>query len=62
MYNGDVWGGFNTSGHAVAINTDSQNPTVSLKLHKSWSEGGDYLPRITLWSMPSLLGLLMQWA
>ncbi|NQZ11869.1 MAG: hypothetical protein HRT35_32350, partial [Algicola sp.] len=38
------WGGYNASGHTIAINTDSQNPTVSLKLHKSWSQGGDYLP------------------
>jgi FtsP/CotA-like multicopper oxidase with cupredoxin domain len=44
MYNGDVWGGFNASGHTIAINTEGENPTVSLKLHKSWSEGGDYLP------------------
>ena len=43
-YNGDQWGGFNASGHALAIDIDPQNPTVSLKLHKSWAEGGDYVP------------------
>jgi hypothetical protein len=44
MYNGNVWGGFNASGHALAINTVGDSPTASFKLHKSWSEGGDYLP------------------
>ena len=44
MYNGNEWGGFNASGHALAIDTTSETPTVSMKLHKSWAEGGDYLP------------------
>lgn len=43
-YNGDIWGGLNASGHLVALDTDSENPTVTLKLHKSWSGEGDYLP------------------
>jgi FtsP/CotA-like multicopper oxidase with cupredoxin domain len=43
-YNGSVWGGFMESGHAIAIDTDSDQPTVTLKLHKSWAEDADYLP------------------
>ncbi|MFT5161892.1 MAG: FtsP/CotA-like multicopper oxidase with cupredoxin domain [Alteromonadaceae bacterium] len=43
-YNGNAWGDYNQSGHAVAIDTTSEVPTVSMKLHKAWSEGGDYLP------------------
>jgi FtsP/CotA-like multicopper oxidase with cupredoxin domain len=44
MYNGNSWGGLHESGHVVAMDTDGPNPYVSLKLHKSWSDGGDYLP------------------
>ncbi|MBT8078085.1 MAG: multicopper oxidase domain-containing protein, partial [Gammaproteobacteria bacterium] len=44
VYNGDVWGGLNASGHVVAIDTNGPNPYVSFKLHKSWSGEGDYLP------------------
>ncbi len=44
MYNGNVWGGLHESGHVVALDTDSATPTISLKLHKSWTDGGDYLP------------------
>lgn len=41
-YNGQNWGG--DTGHALEINTADANPYVKLKLHKSWSEEGDYLP------------------
>ena len=44
MYNGEVWGGLNASGHLTALDTDSETPTVTFKLHKSWSGEGDYLP------------------
>ncbi|MFT6733960.1 MAG: FtsP/CotA-like multicopper oxidase with cupredoxin domain [Polaribacter sp.] len=44
LYNGNTWGGLNQSGHVVAIDTDSESPWVSFKLHKSWSAEGDYLP------------------
>lgn len=44
MYNGATFGGFTDSGHVLAIDTEGANPTATLKLHKSWSEGGDYLP------------------
>ncbi len=43
-YNGTAWGRYNKSGHVVEMNTDANPPYVTLKLHKSWSEGGDYLP------------------
>jgi len=42
MYNGRVWG--DTSAHALEIVTTGNNPFVRLKLHKSWSAEGDYLP------------------
>lgn len=42
MYNGEVWGG--DTGHAVEINTDTDEPYVKMKLHKSWTDNGDYLP------------------
>jgi len=55
MYNGNAWGGLHESGHVVAMDTDGPtyirhdgvdvgHPFVSVKLHKSWSDGGDYLP------------------
>lgn len=44
MYNGATFGHFTDSGHAIAIDVESEQPTVTMKLHKSWSEGGDYLP------------------
>ena len=44
VYNGNKWGGLHESGHVVAMDTDGPNPYVSFKLHKSWSEEGDYLP------------------
>ena len=44
LYNGEVWGGLNASGHVVAMDTESETPTVTFKLHKSWSGEGDYLP------------------
>ena len=43
-YNGNVWGGVNESGHVVELVTEGSNPHVTLKLHKSWTEQGDYLP------------------
>jgi FtsP/CotA-like multicopper oxidase with cupredoxin domain len=43
-YNGTAWGRIDNSGHVVELNTDADPPYVTLKLHKSWSEGGDYLP------------------
>jgi hypothetical protein len=42
MYNGHVWSG--DTGHALEINTAAAEPYVRLKLHKSWTDGGDYLP------------------
>jgi FtsP/CotA-like multicopper oxidase with cupredoxin domain len=44
MYNGNAWGGLHESGHVVELVTDGPTPHVSIKLHKSWSEEGDYLP------------------
>lgn len=46
MYNGEVWG--QTTGHALAIDIpapgeDPAGATVTLKLHKSWAEEGDYV-------------------
>jgi len=43
-YNGTAWGRIDKSGHVVEINTEANPPYVTLKLHKSWTEGGDYLP------------------
>ncbi len=43
-YNGNEWGWLHQSGHLVELETDGPNPYVTLKLHKSWSEEGDYLP------------------
>jgi hypothetical protein len=43
-YNGTQWGRMNNSGHVVEMDTDANPPYVTLKLHKSWSDGGDYLP------------------
>ncbi len=42
MYNGEVWGG--DTGHVVEINTTAAEPYVRMKLHKSWTDDGDYLP------------------
>jgi len=41
-YNGDNWG--LDSAHALEINTDGPEPYVRMKLHKSWVDGGDYMP------------------
>ena len=41
-YNGQNWGG--DTGHTLEINTTAAEPYVRMKLHKSWTEGGDYLP------------------
>jgi hypothetical protein len=43
-YNGTAWGRPDQSGHVVEMNTDAKPPYVTLKLHKSWSSEGDYLP------------------
>ncbi len=43
-YNGNEWGWLHQSGHVIALDTDGPNPYVTFKLHKSWSEEGDYLP------------------
>jgi FtsP/CotA-like multicopper oxidase with cupredoxin domain len=43
-YNGAVWADLEDSGHALAIDTDSEDPTVTLKLHKSWFGEAEYLP------------------
>jgi FtsP/CotA-like multicopper oxidase with cupredoxin domain len=43
-YNGLEWGRADKSGHVIELDTDADPPYVTLKLHKSWSEGGDYLP------------------
>jgi FtsP/CotA-like multicopper oxidase with cupredoxin domain len=42
MYNGHVWSG--DTGHALEINTAAAEPYARFKLHKSWTDGGDYLP------------------
>jgi len=41
-YNGEHWGG--DTGHALEINTTAAEPYVRMKLHKSWTNDGDYLP------------------
>ena len=41
-YNGNTWSG--DTGHALEINTGAEQPYVKMKLHKSWTEDGDYLP------------------
>jgi hypothetical protein len=43
-YNGTAWGRYNNSGHVVELNTENDPPYVTFKLHKSWSDNGDYLP------------------
>ncbi len=42
MYNGEQWAG--NTGHALEINTTAAEPYVRMKLHKSWTDNGDYLP------------------
>ncbi|WDE03211.1 multicopper oxidase domain-containing protein [Thalassomonas viridans] len=44
LYNGEVWGGLNASGHVLELVTEGDNPHVTFKLHKSWAGEGDYLP------------------
>jgi len=44
FYNGEVWGGLHASGHVLELDTTGPDPYVTLKLHKSWSGEGDYLP------------------
>jgi len=43
-YNGLEWGRADKSGHVIDLDTSADVPYVTLKLHKSWTEGGDYLP------------------
>jgi len=47
-YNGLAWGDPDSSGHVLAIDTTGPDPTVTLKLHKSWFGGetgsAEYLP------------------
>ena len=43
-YNGFEWGRADRSGHVIELDTAATPPYVTLKLHKSWTEGGDYLP------------------
>jgi len=43
-YNGLEWGRPDNSGHVVDMDTTANPPWVTLKLHKSWSDAGDYLP------------------
>jgi len=42
MYNGEVWTG--DTGHMIGINTDAEEPYALMKLHKSYTDSGDYLP------------------
>ena len=44
FYNGRDWGALHASGHVLELVTDGPNPHVTMKLHKSWSGEGDYLP------------------
>jgi FtsP/CotA-like multicopper oxidase with cupredoxin domain len=41
-YNGERWG--EDTGHTIEINVTADQPYTVMKGHKSWSEGGDYLP------------------
>lgn len=41
-YNGRNWGG--DTGHVLEINTTAAQPYARLKLHKSWTDNGDYNP------------------
>ncbi len=43
-YNGLQWGREDWSGHVIDIDVEANPPWVTLKLHKSWSGDGDYLP------------------
>lgn len=43
-YNGLKWGRAGSSGHVVDMDTTATPPWVTLKLHKSWTENGDYIP------------------
>jgi len=43
-YNGLQWGRADWSGHVIDIDVAANPPWVTLKLHKSWSGDGDYLP------------------
>ncbi len=44
FYNGREWGALHASGHVLELVTEGENPHVTMKLHKSWSGEGDYLP------------------
>jgi len=43
-YNGLQWGRKDWSGHVIDIDVTAEPPWVTLKVHKSWSGDGDYLP------------------
>ncbi|VAW75351.1 hypothetical protein MNBD_GAMMA13-1232 [hydrothermal vent metagenome] len=43
-YNGLQWGRRDWSGHVIDMDVTADPPWVTLKLHKSWSGDGDYLP------------------
>jgi hypothetical protein len=42
MYNGHTWNG--DTGHLLDIQINGEKDRAKFKLHKSWSEGGDWLP------------------
>jgi hypothetical protein len=42
MYNGHTWGV--DTGHMLDIQINGEKDRTKFKLHKSWAEGGDYLP------------------
>lgn len=42
MYNGEVWNG--NTGHLIELNLEAEQPYGRFKLHKSWTDQGDYLP------------------
>jgi hypothetical protein len=42
MYNGHTWGV--DTGHLLDIKINGHKKRAKFKLHKSWAEGGDYLP------------------
>ena len=60
MYNGSTWGGDpENSGHALAIDLHGPEPTVTLKLHKSWhfEEYVPYYIVVDAWPEPPARGM-----
>ncbi|VAW50173.1 Glycoprotein gp2 [hydrothermal vent metagenome] len=54
-YNGLQWGRADWSGHVIDIDVAAEPPWVTLKVHKSWSGDGDYLPYYLVldsWPLP----------